>query len=65
MKKITALLLVMTMVLSLCITVSAQQFTDLSENHWAYANIQQLVSEGTIKGYPDGTFRPEATVTRA
>lgn len=65
MKKITALLLVMTMVLGLCITVSAQQFTDLSENHWAYANIQQLVSEGTIKGYPDGTFRPEATVTRA
>ena len=66
MKKITALLLVITLVLGLCVTVSAdQQFTDLSNTHWAYANIQQLVNEGTIKGYPDGSFRPEANVTRA
>ncbi len=66
MKKITALLLVITMVLGVCVTVSASaQFTDLTDKHWAYANIQQLVSEGTIKGYPDGSFRPEATVTRA
>ncbi len=66
MKKIIALLLTVVMLLSMAVCVSAQQqFTDLSETHWAYANIQQLVTEGTIKGYPDGSFRPESLVTRA
>lgn len=66
MKKILALLLTVVMLLSMAVCVSAQQqFTDLNETHWAYGNIQQLVSEGTIKGYPDGSFRPESLVTRA
>ncbi len=43
----------------------AAQFSDLSAEHWAYANVQTLVSEGTISGFEDGTFRPNNTVTRA
>lgn len=66
MKKTLALLLTIVMLFSMAVCVNAdQQFTDLSANHWAYANIQQLVAEGTIKGYPDGSFRPESLVTRA
>ena len=66
MKKTLALLLTFVMLLSMAVCVNAEQkFADLSENHWAYANIQQLVAEGTIKGYPDGSFRPESLVTRA
>lgn len=37
---------------------------DISE-HWAGNNIEKLVSMGLIKGYPNGTFAPENTTTRA
>src|SRR5919199_5312460 len=40
------------------------QFSDLG-SHWATAFIQGLVSKGLIRGFPDGTFKPEASVTRA
>lgn len=33
--------------------------------HWAEANIKQAVSSGIVNGYPDGTFKPNHTVTRA
>ncbi|NHN32225.1 S-layer homology domain-containing protein, partial [Paenibacillus agricola] len=39
-------------------------FSDIT-GHWAEANIKQAVSKGIISGYPDGTFKPNATVTRA
>ncbi len=34
-------------------------------NHWAAERIKDLVARGAIKGYPDGTFQPDATITRA
>ncbi len=40
-------------------------FSDLSSSHWAYDNIMALVNMGIIKGYENGTFKPEGTVTRA
>lgn len=33
--------------------------------HWAEAKIKQAVSSGIVNGYPDGTFKPNTTVTRA
>ncbi len=65
--KILSLLLAFVLVLStFTIVVSADKsFSDLPEGHWAYANIQTLVNDGTINGYQDGTFRPDANVTRA
>lgn len=33
--------------------------------HWAEANINKLVASGAISGYPDGTFTPDNTITRA
>src|SRR5690606_8635404 len=38
--------------------------TDI-EDHWAEADTLRLVSLGAIEGYPDGTFRPEQSITRA
>jgi hypothetical protein len=38
--------------------------SDIS-GHWAEANIKQAVSSGIAKGYQDGTFKPNQTVTRA
>ena len=33
--------------------------------HWAQDNINQLVTLGTITGYPDATFKPDNQITRA
>ncbi|MDY7014191.1 MAG: S-layer homology domain-containing protein [Cyanobacteriota bacterium] len=35
------------------------------ENHWARAFIENLVMRNIIKGFPDGTYRPDASITRA
>lgn len=40
-------------------------FSDLSENHPHYEAIKRLYEMGVIKGYEDGTFRPDQTVNRA
>ncbi|MEK3916480.1 fibronectin type III domain-containing protein [Paenibacillus sp. FSL H7-0331] len=39
-------------------------FTDIM-GHWAEANIKHAVSGAIVTGYPDGTFKPNHTVTRA
>ena len=39
-------------------------FSDVS-GHWAEGFVNQAVAEDWISGFPDGTFRPEATITRA
>ncbi|MBQ2896934.1 MAG: S-layer homology domain-containing protein [Clostridia bacterium] len=50
---------------SLMLSVFAVSFSDLTSSYWAYSNIIELSSKGVINGYSDGTFRPEAHVTRA
>ena len=39
-------------------------FSDI-ENHWAKDVIEKFVKTEIITGYPDGTFKPNNTVTRA
>lgn len=34
-------------------------------NHWAKDYVEDLVDRGVVNGYDDGTFRPDAPVTRA
>ncbi|NMA63727.1 MAG: S-layer homology domain-containing protein, partial [Syntrophomonadaceae bacterium] len=38
--------------------------TDIA-GHWAEASIKALVDKGAIAGYPDQTFKPNRTITRA
>lgn len=35
------------------------------EGHWANRYIQELRQRGTISGYPDGTFKPNKSISRA
>lgn len=42
----------------------AAALTDI-DGHWARTQIEAGVSSGYVSGYPDGTFRPNAPITRA
>lgn len=42
----------------------AASFPDIG-SHWARADIEQFAAKGYIKGYPDGTFQPERSISRA
>jgi hypothetical protein len=35
------------------------------QGHWAEKTIEELVASGAVSGYPDGTFQPNKTITRA
>ena len=62
MKKILFLSLVFSvLLLSVCF---AADFPDVSKDHWAYETINNMKSKGILKGYEDGTFKPDKEVTR-
>lgn len=44
---------------------TAKIFPDVAANYWAAAQIKELSAKNVIVGYPDGTFKPDANVTRA
>lgn len=63
LKKILAVILSVAIIgIPVC---AASQFSDLPDSHWGYASVEKLVNDGTVKGYEDGSFRPDNTVTRA
>ena len=40
-------------------------FNDVGSGYWAFQAIEALAASGITTGFPDGTFRPENTVSRA
>src|SRR5450830_1138718 len=65
LKRIVAVLIFFCLMFSL---IPANTFavaaSDISD-HWAQVKIQSWMDKGLIKGYPDGTFKPDQNVTRA
>lgn len=45
-------------------TYGSQSFSD-TQGHWAQAYIERAAELGWIKGFEDGTFRPDTYITRA
>lgn len=41
------------------------QYADISASHWAFDAMRKASAAGIINGYPDGTIRPDATITRS
>lgn len=41
------------------------KFTDVPQDLWARPYIEALATRGIIKGFPDGTFKPGGSITRA
>lgn len=56
---------IMARALTLPPIVGKPTFSDIDTTHWAFGFVETSVSRGLIKGYPDGTFRPENQATRA
>ncbi|GAW93136.1 exported hypothetical protein [Calderihabitans maritimus] len=46
-------------------TAFAATFSDVSDSHPASQAISRLVGLGVLKGYPDGSFKPNNNITRA
>lgn len=64
-KNSIAVLAMLCMILTvLPLKASAVGVSDIS-GHWAQATIQSLVNEGIITGFPDGTFKPDDSISRA
>lgn len=70
MKKLITILLVASMILSLTtpiVSADTTPFKDLikfGKKHWAYDTIMKLADAKVIGGFPDGTYKPEESVTR-
>ena len=63
-KKIIFTVTLITMAVLLQISVYAEtNFKDI-KGHWAEKVIKEMVDSKTILGYPDGTFKPDNTVTK-
>lgn len=43
---------------------AVERFSDLSGDDWSWPYIAELTETGAIRGYSDGTFRPDTTITR-
>ncbi|MCR4428814.1 MAG: S-layer homology domain-containing protein [Caldiserica bacterium] len=44
---------------------SSPSFPDVPSTHWAYQYVEGAAKYGLVKGYPDGTFKPDANITMA
>jgi peptide/nickel transport system substrate-binding protein len=40
------------------------QFSDVGQEDWFFGYVMGAVSNGIVSGYPDGTFKPNAQITR-
>lgn len=45
--------------------VYAYSFPDVDQSRWSVTAISYMNKLGIVKGYPDGDFKPEASITRA
>ena len=65
MKRILSLVLALILCTSLAVPALAADFSDVPPSHNFYPAVADCSSKGIVGGYPDGTFRPSATVTRS
>lgn len=47
------------------IKYTVDKFKDIKPDSWFAETVSRLVGKGGIDGYPDGTFKPNKTITRA
>ena len=67
MRKIVALILTCMIIIAGADTAAAtaygMEYSDVKSNHWAYQAVYTMSDKAIIKGYPNGSFQPNKTVT--
>jgi len=48
-----------------CTLTETHNFKDVPTDYWAYGNIQRAENFNLLKGFPDGTFKPNANISKA
>ncbi len=54
-----------TLAMSAAATAAVSCFTDVDPGDWFFSYVCEAADAGIVTGYPDGTFDPEGTITRA
>ena len=66
MKKCVSILLGVTVLSNIALPVTlAKEFNDVPDSHWAFSYVDELSNNSVINGYDDGSFKPNATITKA
>lgn len=52
------------LILPALLQAQSAAFQDLPADHWAYSDVDFLVRQGYMEGYPDGTFKGRKVTTR-
>ena len=64
MNKLWCSMIAIFMIFSFVQPGSASSFSDLNEEHQFYEELMFLTGKGIIQGFPNGTFRADANITR-
>lgn len=64
LKRILPVVLIFTMLPFGIVCAEESLFSDLTDEHWAYGTVKQMVEDGRVNGYPDGEFKPAREVSR-
>ncbi|MBQ9313659.1 MAG: S-layer homology domain-containing protein [Clostridia bacterium] len=65
MKKILLIILEVIIILGISFSFAAESFIDVPSTHWAFQAINTLNKYHIITGYPNGTFKPNQSISRA
>ena len=64
MRKTLLITLIAIIVLgTMAVVYGSCQYTDIQKANWAYDAVAAMADKAVIKGYPDGSFKPNNTVT--
>lgn len=64
-KRVLSLIMAVVILSSLGTSVFASGLSDLTEKDWYYNEVREMVAEGYITGYTDGTFQGQKSTTLA
>ena len=65
MKRKNTVLAVLALLLVCLMPVRAAAFSDVHAGDWFAKDVDAMTGDGLLRGYPDGTFRPNDTITAA
>ena len=63
MKKLMITILTVIMILGTSAVSYGKDYSDIKSSNWAYDAVNAMSEKTIVKGYPDGTFKPNNTVT--